>query len=133
MTSSPRALDQSGVQSTLTRRPSRSTAMTTFSMGEVFDTEVVPSSLQSISPILRVATEIQNEHPRVAYLCTSILRFREGEQIGPKLEWTWCASIQNRSPSTIGACMYLLFHLHFIALKNTTGTLKFVLSRHVMS
>lgn len=54
--------------STLLRRPSRSAAMTTFSM-EVFDTEVVPSSLQSIAPILRVATEIQNERPRVAYLC----------------------------------------------------------------
>lgn len=52
----------------LLRRPSRSAAMTTFSM-EVFDTEVVPSSLQSIAPILRVATEIQNERPRVAYLC----------------------------------------------------------------
>ncbi|XP_071914345.1 callose synthase 5 [Coffea arabica] len=52
----------------LTRRPSRSAAMTTFSM-EVFDTEVVPSSLQSIAPILRVATEIEQERPRVAYLC----------------------------------------------------------------
>lgn len=56
-------------QAALTRRPSRSAAMTTFSM-EVFDNEVVPSSLQSIAPILRVATEIQNERPRVAYLCT---------------------------------------------------------------
>ncbi|KAL3617345.1 Callose synthase 5 [Castilleja foliolosa] len=55
--------------SALTRRPSRSAATTTFSM-EVFDNEVVPSSLQSsIAPILRVAAEIQNECPRVAYLC----------------------------------------------------------------
>lgn len=39
---------------------------------EVFDNEVVPSSLQyDIAPILRVAAEIQNERPRVAYLCTS--------------------------------------------------------------
>ncbi|KAK7410888.1 hypothetical protein VNO78_02085 [Psophocarpus tetragonolobus] len=52
---------------TLTRRPSRSAA-TTFST-EVFDNEVVPSSLASISPILRVANEIENERPRVAYLC----------------------------------------------------------------
>lgn len=51
-------------------QPSRSAATTTFSM-EVFDNEVVPSSLQSIAPILRVATEIQNERPRVAYLCNS--------------------------------------------------------------
>ncbi|KAK7369494.1 hypothetical protein VNO80_11533 [Phaseolus coccineus] len=53
---------------TLNRRPSRSAATTTFSM-EVFDNEVVPSSLASISPILRVANEIQSDRPRVAYLC----------------------------------------------------------------
>ncbi|KAJ0753610.1 putative 1,3-beta-glucan synthase [Helianthus annuus] len=52
----------------LTRRPSRSAATTTFSL-EVFDNEVVPSSLQQIAPILRVAAEIQNDRPRVAYLC----------------------------------------------------------------
>lgn len=38
---------------------------------EVFDNEVVPSSLQQIAPILRVATEIQQDRPRVAYLCNS--------------------------------------------------------------
>ncbi|XP_012700877.1 callose synthase 5 [Setaria italica] len=42
--------------------------MATFSM-EVFDNEVVPSTLSSIAPILRVAAEIEPEHPRVAYLC----------------------------------------------------------------
>ncbi|KAK9149097.1 hypothetical protein Scep_007854 [Stephania cephalantha] len=52
----------------LTRRPSRSAATTTFSL-EVFDNEVVPSSLGTIVPILRVATEVENESPRVAYLC----------------------------------------------------------------
>nr|XP_025680304.1 callose synthase 5 [Arachis hypogaea] len=52
---------------TLVRRGSRS-ASTTFNM-EVFDNEVVPSSLASISPILRVANEIEAERPRVAYLC----------------------------------------------------------------
>ncbi|CAJ1974879.1 unnamed protein product [Sphenostylis stenocarpa] len=56
-----------GAPPTLTRRPSRSAA-TTFST-EVFDNEVVPSSLASISPILRVANEIESERPRVAYLC----------------------------------------------------------------
>ncbi|XP_027344376.1 callose synthase 5-like [Abrus precatorius] len=55
-------------QHTLIRRPSRSAATTTFSL-EVFDNEVVPSSLASISPILRVAKEIESERPRVAYLC----------------------------------------------------------------
>ena len=52
----------------LTRRPSRNTAITNFST-EVFDHEVVPSSLISIVPVLRVASEIENERPRVAYLC----------------------------------------------------------------
>ncbi|XP_065866870.1 callose synthase 5-like [Euphorbia lathyris] len=55
-------------QNTLTRRPSRSAATTTFST-EVFDNEVVPSSLGSIVPILRIANEIEQERPRVAYLC----------------------------------------------------------------
>ncbi|KAK2445017.1 callose synthase [Trifolium repens] len=56
-------------QQMLTRRPSRSAAMTTFSM-EVFDHDVVvPSSLASITPILRVANEIESDRPRVAYLC----------------------------------------------------------------
>ena len=48
--------------------------MATFSM-EVFDNEVVPSTLSSIAPVLRVAAEIEPERPRVAYLCTCI-RFR---------------------------------------------------------
>ncbi|KAM0918456.1 hypothetical protein ACQ4PT_008980 [Festuca glaucescens] len=52
----------------LNRRGSRSAAMATFSM-EVFDNEVVPSTLNSIAPILRVAAEIEHERPRVAYLC----------------------------------------------------------------
>ncbi|XAR73156.1 1,3-beta-glucan synthase [Bertholletia excelsa] len=54
------------VPHSLLRRPSRSA--TTFSM-EVFDTEVVPASIAPIAPVLRVANEIQNERPRVAYLC----------------------------------------------------------------
>ncbi|KAI5004068.1 hypothetical protein ZWY2020_031311 [Hordeum vulgare] len=52
----------------LNRQGSRSAAMPAFSM-EVFDNEVVPSSLSSIAPILRVAAEIEPERPRVAYLC----------------------------------------------------------------
>lgn len=61
-------MEPSGPQG-LSRRPSRtSAAMTTFSM-EVFDNEVVPPTLGSIAPILRVAAEIEQERPRVSYLC----------------------------------------------------------------
>ncbi|KAK3128542.1 hypothetical protein QOZ80_6BG0463220 [Eleusine coracana subsp. coracana] len=55
-------------QQGLNRRGSRGAGMATFSM-EVFDNEVVPSTLSSIAPILRVAAEIEPERPRVAYLC----------------------------------------------------------------
>ncbi|KAL3630114.1 Callose synthase 5 [Castilleja foliolosa] len=67
-------------QPALTRRASRG-ATTTFSM-EVFDNEVVPSTLQSIAPILRVATEIQNERPRVAYLCR-FYAFEKAHRLDP--------------------------------------------------
>jgi callose synthase len=68
-TSAPPAGGMSGPQA-LTRRPSRSAATAAFSMTmEVFDKEVVPPTLSSIAPILRVAAEIESERPRVAYLC----------------------------------------------------------------
>jgi len=34
------------------------------------ESELVPSSLAPIVPILRAANEIEEENPRVAYLCT---------------------------------------------------------------
>ncbi|KAJ7297833.1 hypothetical protein O6H91_Y034700 [Diphasiastrum complanatum] len=52
------------------RRLSRTYTTGTFST-EVFDSQVVPSSLASIASILRVANEIEAESPRVAYLCKS--------------------------------------------------------------
>ncbi|GAA0165996.1 hypothetical protein LIER_21259 [Lithospermum erythrorhizon] len=69
-----------GQEASLMRRPSRS-ATTAFSM-EVFDKEVVPSSLQSIAPILRVATEIQTERPRVSYLCR-FYAFEKAHRLDP--------------------------------------------------
>ncbi|KAF8408934.1 hypothetical protein HHK36_005004 [Tetracentron sinense] len=49
----------------LTKSPFRQPTM----VDDTKDTEIVPPSLDSIVPILRVANELEKDNPRVAYLC----------------------------------------------------------------
>lgn len=60
----------------LDRRPSRRLTRARTMLDDedpTADSELVPSSLASIGPILRVANEIEEENPRVAYLCMLVL------------------------------------------------------------
>jgi callose synthase len=41
----------------------------------IMDSEIVPSSLAVLVPILRAAIEIEGENPRVAYLCEFFFHF----------------------------------------------------------
>lgn len=51
------------------RRLTRTQTVGNLAANEAIDSEVVPSTLSKIAPILRVANEIESECPRVAYLC----------------------------------------------------------------
>ncbi|KAI3844011.1 hypothetical protein MKW92_016962 [Papaver armeniacum] len=76
----PEASTSSGPRG-LTSRPSTSTGTTNFLL-EVFDNEVLPSSLGSIVPILRVASEVESEHPRVAFICR-LYAFEKAHRLDP--------------------------------------------------
>ncbi|XP_066311942.1 callose synthase 7-like isoform X2 [Miscanthus floridulus] len=70
----PRSTSQTGRQRTMARMPTRAYTMRPDGFSgedgvDVVEEELVPSSLAPIVPILRAANEIEEENPRVAYLC----------------------------------------------------------------
>ncbi|KAI3881502.1 hypothetical protein MKX03_035580 [Papaver bracteatum] len=69
----------------LSRRMTRSATMLDVPEDDTaaVDSELVPSSLASIVPILRVANEIEPENPRVAYLCR-FHAFEKAHTLDPK-------------------------------------------------
>ncbi|XP_034915011.1 callose synthase 7 [Populus alba] len=72
MASSSGTKNDAGPPRSLSRRMTRAPTMMVDLPDEdntSVDSELVPSSLASIVPILRVANEIEKDNPRVAYLC----------------------------------------------------------------
>lgn len=68
MASTSGTKDEVGPPRSLSRGMTRTSTMVDPN-AEGIDSELVPSSLASIAPILRVANEIEKDNDRVAYLC----------------------------------------------------------------
>nr|XP_043638747.1 callose synthase 7-like [Erigeron canadensis] len=71
-----------GPPRSLSRRMTRTSTMFDPN-GDGVDSELVPSSLASVAPILRVANEIEKENDRVAYLCR-FHAFEKAHRMDPK-------------------------------------------------
>ncbi|XP_076942454.1 callose synthase 7-like [Bidens hawaiensis] len=71
-----------GPPRSLSRRMTRTSTMYDPN-GDGVDSELVPSSLASIAPILRVANEIEEDNERVAYLCR-FHAFEKAHRMDPK-------------------------------------------------
>nr|GMD86582.1 callose synthase 3-like [Ipomoea batatas] len=73
-----------GAEPSLQRRLTRT--QTVGNIGEsIFDSEVVPSSLVEIAPILRVANEVEPSNPRVAYLFVVSLPEQSSKRITTRI------------------------------------------------
>ncbi|KAL8201436.1 hypothetical protein R6Q57_012775 [Mikania cordata] len=82
MASTSGTKDDVGPPRSLSRRMTRTSTMFDPNADGV-DSELVPSSLASIAPILRVANEIEKDNPRVAYLCR-FHAFEKAHRMDPK-------------------------------------------------
>ncbi|KAI3698332.1 hypothetical protein L2E82_41802 [Cichorium intybus] len=82
MASTSGTKDEVGPPRSLSRRMTRTSTMFDPNADGV-DSELVPSSLASIAPILRVANEIEKDNDRVAYLCR-FHAFEKAHRMDPK-------------------------------------------------